>query len=161
VVVEHNDLRLDRQRWRGLWVSLVHVVRNAVDHGFGALRGDGDPARRRVLTLRTSASEGTLAIEVHDNGAGIDWEALEAKALARGLPARTRTDLVDALFADGVTTRNAATQVSGRGVGLAAVRTACHERGGRVAVQSLPGGGTTFRFELPLRADSETACLAA
>jgi two-component system chemotaxis sensor kinase CheA len=88
-------------------------------------------------------------VEVRDDGRGIDWTALARKARSHGLPAETEADLLDALFADGVSTRDQTSELSGRGIGLAAVRAAARALGAGIRVQSEPGLGTSFVFELP------------
>ncbi len=86
---------------------------------------------------------------MEDDGRGIDWKKLADKARAAGLPTNTRADLVEALFRDGVSTRDEATEISGRGVGMSAVREACESSGGKVRVQSEPGEGARFQFSWP------------
>src|SRR5207245_889300 len=120
VVVEGNDVRVDRKQWRGFWATLTHVVRNAIDHGFET---DDERARAgkpatRSLTLRTSVRDGTIVVEVGDDGRGIDWDQVRAKARLRSLSADTSVDLVNAIFSDGISTKDEVTEISGRGVGL-------------------------------------------
>ena len=90
-------------------------------------------------------------IEVCDDGAGIDFTALERRARERGFAAKG----VDALFCDGVSTRTEVSEVSGRGVGMGAARAACEELGGTVSVESEVGRGTKLRFSVPMRAMSQ------
>jgi two-component system chemotaxis sensor kinase CheA len=144
VHIEHNQVRLPRGGLAPFWSALVHVVRNAVDHG---LRSVEDGPRR--LALRTSVQDGRTVVSVTDNGPGILWDRVREKALERGLPADTHEDLVQALFADGVSSRDIATEMSGRGVGLAAVASVCAALDVEIAVFSVEGGGTTFEFALP------------
>jgi two-component system chemotaxis sensor kinase CheA len=153
VQVPRSTLRLPRERWAPFWGAFSHVVRNAVDHGL-----EGEVERRETgkdspPTLRFTASEGEseILIEVADNGRGVDWERVADRARRLGLPSKSRADLVAALFADGVSTRDEVTEVSGRGVGLAAVKEACEGMGGRVQVESERGKGTTFSFHVPRR----------
>lgn len=145
--VSAAGLRLPRERYGALWASFIHLVRNAVDHGLEPAR----PGDERRPTLRFGAGRvrDRLVLSLGDNGRGIDWEAVRARAAQVGLPHRTQEDLVDALFTDGFSTRSEASDVSGRGVGLAAVRSAARALGGEVTVTSAPGGGTTFEVLLP------------
>jgi two-component system chemotaxis sensor kinase CheA len=133
------------------WSSLVHVIRNAIDHGIEApeARAAAGKALEPTLTLRAADEDDGFVIEIADHGRGIDWTQLAEAARAAGIPADTHDQLVDALFRDGVTTRTVVSATSGRGIGLAAVRDACTEIGGQVAVSSEPGRGTTFRFTFP------------
>jgi two-component system chemotaxis sensor kinase CheA len=150
IVIETNaeGVRLPRERFAPFWNALVHVVRNAVDHGI-------EPAPERLaagklasgrLTLSARQGRDQIVVEVTDDGRGIDWKRLREKAQAAHLPVSSPGDLVDALFVDGVTTRDEATEISGRGIGLGAVRAACDGLGGRLEVQSATGQGTTLRF---------------
>jgi chemotaxis protein histidine kinase CheA len=152
VEVAAQGVRLDPDKWAGLWSQLAHVVRNAVDHGIEtqAARREGRKPADARLRLATSVAGGELIVRVEDNGAGVDWESVRASAQLRGLPHATRADLTDALFTSGITTRNSVTRISGRGVGLASIRSYVAERGGRVTVESRPGQGTTFQFTFPL-----------
>jgi two-component system chemotaxis sensor kinase CheA len=89
---------------------------------------------------------------VSDDGAGIQWEKLRARAASMGLPHATHDDLVGALFADGVSTRAEVTETSGRGVGMAAVREVTLARGGTLEVHSTPGQGTRIALWFPTAA---------
>jgi two-component system chemotaxis sensor kinase CheA len=147
-----NDLRVDGERFAPLWSALVHCVRNAVDHGIESTEvrlARGKPARAR-LVFDTELRSGELVIEVRDDGNGIDWATVTERARAMGLPTRTRRDLIDALFASGLSTASEVTQTSGRGLGMSALRAACAELGGRVELASEPGHGTTVRCCVPL-----------
>jgi HAMP domain-containing protein/HPt (histidine-containing phosphotransfer) domain-containing protein len=154
VSVEAETLRLDHKRWSPLWSELSHVVRNAVDHGCELpeqrqLAGK-DPTPR--LSLRARIAERGFLIEIEDDGRGINWEAIRSSALRCGLAADTEEDLVAALFADGVSTRDAISATSGRGVGMAAVRACVDELKGGIAVRSRAGLGTLWTFSFPVSA---------
>jgi two-component system chemotaxis sensor kinase CheA len=130
------------------------VIRNAIDHGLESperrQKAGKDPVGHVALEARKR--DGRLILTITDDGAGIDWEKLGQKAFAAGLPWRTTADRVEALFADGVSSRDEATSTSGRGVGLAAVREACETIGGRIEVHSEPGKGTRMVITVPLTA---------
>ena len=146
------DVRFHAERWAPFWSSFVHVVRNALDHGIepGSARlAAGKPERPR-LELVAASSPGWLTIEVNDDGRGIDWAKVAQKAQERGLPSRSEEDLVSALFCDGLSTAESVTEVSGRGVGMSAVREAASALGGVVTIKSTKGVGTTVRFRFPL-----------
>lgn len=152
VTVESNDLRLARERWSPFWSAAVHVVRNAIDHGLEQPDERsllGKPAGR--LELRTFLQGDSFVIEFADDGRGIDWAAVQRKATAIGAPTQTQASLVDALCIDGLSTKDSVTELSGRGVGLGAVRRACQELGGKMEVSSTPGRGTTVRFVWPAK----------
>ncbi|HEX6278284.1 MAG TPA: ATP-binding protein, partial [Polyangiaceae bacterium] len=151
VSVEANDVRLCSETWSPVWNSLGHVIRNAVDHGIEGrderVRGGKPPVGR--VTLRTIVKSGLISIEVADDGRGVSWELVAKKARAANLPCETRSDLVEAIFTDGLTTREHATDVSGRGIGMAAVREACANLGGSVEIESDPARGTLVRCSFP------------
>lgn len=151
VRVEGNGVRLLPTQLASFWSAAVHVIRNAVDHGLedaGARRALGK-AGAAHLTLRVTAMAKGIEVEISDSGAGIDWSRLARSARDKGLPCQTPEQQVEALFAAGVSTKDEATELSGRGVGLGAVRVACHEAGGTVVVTSRPGQGTSFYFRFP------------
>jgi len=90
-----------------------------------------------------------VVVTIRDDGRGIDWERIATVAQERGLAHESRADLEEALFTDGVTSRIDVTEISGRGVGLGAVRTLVRQMGGRLELESQTGQGTTFRFVMP------------
>jgi two-component system chemotaxis sensor kinase CheA len=147
VEVDGGGVRVDPHRWKGLWSELVHVVRNAVDHGMEAAderRATSKPAQPRLL-LRTTSAGGRLVIDIEDDGRGIDWDAVRAIARRKGLPYASPEELTAVLLAPDVTTRPAATLTSGRGMGLAAVAGRVRELGGEILVNSRKGQGTQFQ----------------
>lgn len=154
VEVEDHGLRLDPQRWAPFWSAFIHAVRNAVDHGVedaSERTQTGKPATARVA-LRSRVEAGKLLIEILDDGRGVDWSRVRARAASLGLPSETESQLVDALFADGVSTRDEVSELSGRGVGLSALRAAANDEGGTVTIQSEPRRGTCVRFAFPVSA---------
>jgi chemotaxis protein histidine kinase CheA len=157
VEVEANDVRLHPTAWVGFWQSMVHVVRNAVDHGLegpDARRQAGKPEQGHIW-LRTRQEGNRLQITVQDDGCGIDWTRIARLAQKRHLPSGNHEQLVAALLSDGVTTREQASQTSGRGVGLSAVRDACAAIGGTISVEAQTGKGTTFCFTFHVDAQGQ------
>jgi signal transduction histidine kinase len=150
VEISDDGVRLDQDTWAPLWAALIHVVRNAVDHGLTGYEGAGTP----TLSFSSTRTDRELVIAIADNGGGISWDAVRAKAERAGLPHASRRDLMDAMFSDGISTRETATQTSGRGIGLSAVRSVVEAMGGRIDVLSEPGQGT--RFELHFAAMRHT-----
>jgi HPt (histidine-containing phosphotransfer) domain-containing protein len=161
VVVDIDDggLRLDAAGWRSFWASFVHLLRNAVDHGLEQpeerkLRGK--PAAGRVsLVTRIEGAE--LIVQIADDGKGIDWSAVAAKAAELGLPHASDKDLLEALFANGVSTKEQANEISGRGIGMGAIRSECAARSGRMEIESRKEHGTVVTFRFP-RATAGVAC---
>ncbi|MBV1857035.1 MAG: HAMP domain-containing protein [Nannocystaceae bacterium] len=127
-----------------IWTAMPHLVRNAVDHGLMSL---GASPRQRMITMRCKRDGDKLVFSVSDNGMGISWDALRAKAKESGLPVATKEDLQEVLFSDGVSTKTEVTTTSGRGVGLSAVRHDVRAHGGSIRVDSVKGKGTTFSIE--------------
>ena len=151
VITRGQEVRLPKARLAPFWATLAHVVRNAVDHGLETpdARSASGKSPRGTLELSVVERDDTVVISLSDDGAGVDWDKLKAKADARGLPAATRDDLVAVLFTDGVSSRDDVSAVSGRGVGMGAVRAAAERLGARIDVTSAPGEGTTFDFVVP------------
>lgn len=129
--------------------ALLHVVRNAVDHGIeeAEVRRQEGKAPEGHLVVRADRGPGTLVLTVEDDGRGIDWATLEQKAAAAGLSASDPHELV---FLDGVSSRTEVTQTSGRGVGMGAARAACRALGGELTIESTRGRGTRVVATVPL-----------
>lgn len=150
VEIADHRLRLESSTWAPFWSAFVHVVRNAVDHGLEAESerlAAGKPQGTIGLTTRHDGAE--LVIELSDDGRGVDWEKVAGRARDLGLSHATRADLVEALFADGLSTRDLVSEVSGRGVGMSAMRSACVALGGAMQVLDREGGGTVVAFRFP------------
>jgi len=156
VVTDGGGLRLPSRRWAPFWSAFVHVLRNAVDHGLEPreVRQRAGKPEAGTVVVQARAEAGGVTIEVRDDGRGIDWNALKSRAQSAGLSTADPAALVDALFADGVSTAAEVTEISGRGVGLAAVREAVKGLHGSVEVSSVRGEGTTFTFRFPSNARS-------
>jgi len=152
IEVAHGNLRIPPGYLEQFWPTLVHAVRNAVDHGVESVdeRMDAGKSTEGLVRLCTRQTDEALIIEVEDDGRGIDLAALRRSAEDRGLRPSSN-DLVDLVFADGVSSRAEVTELSGRGVGLAATRAACEAEHGSVHVETRVGGGTrlVFRFRRP------------
>jgi two-component system chemotaxis sensor kinase CheA len=150
--IASHGVRLSPKAWAGFWTDLVHVVRNAVDHGLETPeeRARQGKAPRPKMRFSSIISNHRLQVEIEDYGRGVNWSALKRVAEKKGLPSGTEEDLIHAMFSSGVTTSASVTTLSGRGEGLAAVRQQVEDLGGQIAVISKPGGGTCFRFTFHL-----------
>ncbi|MGV3593219.1 MAG: chemotaxis protein CheA [Gammaproteobacteria bacterium] len=140
-----------------LFEPLLHVLRNAIGHGIedAATRARSGKDPVAALTLRAEREGDRVIVEVQDDGAGIDPARVGALAVERGLVTRETLEAMDAtavadlVFAPGFSTAASVTELSGRGVGMDAVRTAIDRIGGAVTLHSEPGRGTRVRFSLP------------
>ena len=150
--IEDNRLRMPESRLRRFWSSMVHAVRNAVDHGVEGAEARIKSGKRPTaqINLTTRLVGDSFEVEITDDGCGIDWERVRQVAAQHGLPYGSHEDLVEALFADGISTRSTATDISGRGVGLSAVRSECEKAGGKIYIESQVGKGTRFTFRFPM-----------
>jgi two-component system chemotaxis sensor kinase CheA len=136
---------------------LLHLVRNAVDHGIESPAEREAAGKDPVGHLRVVATRvpGRVRIRIEEDGRGIDVERVRQRAIARGLlPEAVAEDLpadrvCEMIFEPGISTRDQVTEVSGRGVGLDAVRRALQALGGTISVESVEGRGTAFEIELP------------
>ncbi len=151
VQVDGQGLRIDPKHWGTFWNAFIHAMRNAVDHGLEATSdrvAQGKPALGNII-LRTSVRGDRFVVEIVDDGRGINWAELARKAAALGLPATTDADLRNALFRDGVSTAEYVTDLSGRGLGMGAIRSATAALGGVIEVETQPHTGTTLRMVFP------------
>jgi two-component system chemotaxis sensor kinase CheA len=150
IEIEDHGVRLDGDGLAAFWAAMVHVMRNAMDHGIEDAEGRAlsGKAEAGTITLSSRRQDGKLIISVRDDGRGVNWDKLRAKAAAADLPHDTRAALVEALFSDGISTKESASDVSGRGVGLAALRHVVRELAGEIEVESVALQGTLFRFIL-------------
>ena len=158
IEMEGEDTELDKSVIDAIKDPLTHLVRNAVDHGIEPperRRAAGKPEEGRLL-LRAFHEEGTVGIEIADDGAGMDPDRIRAKAVEQGIVtadhalALTDEEALELVFAPGLSTAETITNVSGRGVGMDVVRTCVDKIGGSVVVRSVVGSGTSFTITIPL-----------
>jgi len=155
LVTEGAAIEIDSGLAEKVADALTHLVRNACDHGIerAAERvARGKPAHGTV-SLVAARRDGSIAIEVRDDGRGLDRAKLIAKARERGLDARASMSDDEAfalIFAPGLSTAEVVTEVSGRGVGMDVVKRNVGELGGSVAIESIAGRGMKVSLRLPL-----------
>jgi len=158
IETDGDDTELDRSIIEAIKDPLTHIVRNAVDHGIErpeARVAAGKPEEGVVL-VRAYHEGGQVTIEVADDGAGIDLNAVRTKAveLASATPEQAKRmserEAIDLLFLPGFSTADRVTTVSGRGVGMDVVRTNIERVGGSIDLSSRHGVGTTFKIRIPL-----------
>ena len=153
-----QDTELDRTVVDALGDPLVHLVRNALDHGLETPAEREAAGKPAAGTVRISARHagGNVVITVADDGRGVDRHAVGAKAVRAGLITAEQAGAIDMaraielLFTPGFSTRDQADDISGRGVGMDAVRAKVRELGGEVLMTSEPGAGSTAQIRLPL-----------
>jgi two-component system chemotaxis sensor kinase CheA len=153
-----KETELDRTVVDAIGDPLVHLIRNALDHGLEspADRVAAGKAPIGKLTIAARHAGGSIAITVSDDGHGISPQKVAAVAVKRGLITRDQAPLVDMraaielLFTPGFSTANEVGDLSGRGVGMDAVREKVRELGGEVTVTSVQGEGTVNEIRLPL-----------
>ena len=157
LTVEGGETEADKAIVEALFEPLLHVLRNAMDHGIenkSTRVGRGKPVVG-AIRLRAERQGEHVVVEVSDDGAGIDLERVRQVARDRNLvseellAAMSDMEVVNLIFAPGFSTATEVTDLSGRGVGMDAARQAVDRLGGRVAIKSQAGQGTTVQFTLP------------
>ncbi len=156
LVIEGEDTELDKSVIEDLLDPLIHCVRNAIDHGIESAEkraAMGKPPEGRVL-LRAKNEGNLIVIEIADDGAGIDLDAVHRRAVERGLihPNKTLSEVeaFGLIFEAGFSTAKRVTDISGRGVGLDVVKRQIEKLNGLVSVWSQRGVGTRLTIRLPL-----------
>ncbi|WP_108470707.1 chemotaxis protein CheA [Rhodanobacter thiooxydans] len=151
---EHTEL--DKTVLEKIGDPLVHLVRNAIDHGLEmpALRKAAGKPETGLLRLDAHHEGGNIVVRISDDGAGLNHAAIVAKAQQRGLIAAGQelgdAEVAELIFQPGFSTAAQATDLSGRGVGMDVVRRNVRDLGGSVGVRSVSGKGSTFTITLPL-----------
>jgi two-component system chemotaxis sensor kinase CheA len=167
LVLVGSDTEIDRRALEDIKDPLLHLLRNAVDHGLevpAERQRLGKPAIGSVVVAATQRGN-TTVIEVEDDGAGISVLAVRRAAAERGLATDEELavmhdrDVLRLIFLPGFSTRTTVTEVSGRGVGLDVVARNVERLGGRVDVELPPAGGTRFTMTLPLTVATTRALL--
>jgi two-component system chemotaxis sensor kinase CheA len=162
LVIENGDAELDRSLLDGLRDPLVHLVRNALDHGVEspADRTSKGKAARAKITVSAAVRGSWVEIGVSDDGRGIDVDVIRQHAARRNIPCPEEADLAMRLiFHAGFSTAGMITEVSGRGMGLDVVKTQVEQWRGSVNVTSEPRLGTRFTLRLPLTLSTIRALL--
>ncbi|MBI4312997.1 MAG: chemotaxis protein CheA [Chloroflexi bacterium] len=156
--IEGKETELDRAVIERLRDPLLHILRNAVDHGLETpeeRRAAGKPPAG-IISLVASQEQESILVKISDDGRGINVEKLKQAALRKGLitqeaaAAMSDEEATHLMFLSGLTTKEKVTEVSGRGVGMDIVKTNLEAIGGSVDIQSWLGKGTTFTLKLPL-----------
>ena len=155
---EGGDVELDREMIEMVRDPLTHIIRNAIDHGIEAPADRLKSGKREIGLLRFSArqSGNRISLVVTDDGRGVPGDRLAAKAVAAGIVSEAEAARLSErqklllMFEPGLSTAEAVSQVSGRGVGMDVVRANIEKVGGTIDVTSKAGEGTSFHLQLPL-----------
>ncbi len=167
--VKGQDTEIDRSVIEHIRDPVVHLLRNALDHGVESAqqrKSAGKPEAARI-TLDAYHEQSHIVISIEDDGKGIDPEALRDAGVKKGLLSReaaarlNEAETMDLIFLPGYTTAKKTTDVSGRGVGMDIVKTNIEAINGLVLVSSRPGEGTTFTLRLPLTLATVQALLVS
>jgi two-component system chemotaxis sensor kinase CheA len=156
LILEGESTRIDKAIIDEIGEPLVHLVRNSVDHGIEppAERVANGKTPTGTILLSATQESNHVVITIMDDGAGIDAGVVRSKAVERGLlkadEGLSDRDVVQLIFSQGFSTREAITEVSGRGVGLDVVLKSIERLNGLVEVETVPGVGTKFIIQLPL-----------
>jgi len=151
-----EDTEIDRNVVEELYEPMVHMIRNALDHGIESPdeRESAGKERRGNVTLRAYHKGGNIIIEITDDGKGLNKDRIIEKAKKNNLiddeSKLTETEIFDLIFQPGLSTAKEVTDISGRGVGMDVVKKAIEKLRGRVEITSDPGHGSTFIISLPL-----------
>jgi two-component system chemotaxis sensor kinase CheA len=151
-----EDTELDRKVVEHLTDPLMHMMRNAIDHGVEPAEGRRAAGKPETASLRLSAFHraGFIVVELSDDGAGLDTERIRARGVTLGLiPGDAQPEPADIhrlIFQPGFSTAAKVTELSGRGVGMDVVRRNIEALRGRIDIQTARGKGTTFSIQLPL-----------
>jgi two-component system chemotaxis sensor kinase CheA len=156
LVIEGAETEVDRVVVDSLYDPLVHMLRNALDHGIEEAQDravSSKPAKATIL-LKAWQEGSSVMIELSDDGRGMDPARLRAKALSKGLisehAAQTAEEAYQLVFLPGFSTKEVASSVSGRGVGMDVVKTAVEKHRGAIRIDSALGDGTRFTIRLPI-----------
>jgi two-component system, chemotaxis family, sensor kinase CheA len=154
LVIEGEETEVDMTVVEALSDPLVHMIRNAIDHGIESpeARVAAGKDATGTITLRAFHDRGEIVVQIADDGAGVKRDKIRARASRTGLAPESMSDreLLDLIFQPGFTTADAVTDTSGRGVGMDVVRRNIERVRGQISIESPEGQGTAVSIRLPL-----------
>lgn len=158
LVMEGQETELDRTVNEEIGDSLIHLIRNALDHGIekAEVRRQKNKPEKGTLRIAASHQANQVVLTIEDDGAGIDPEQVKQSAIQKELitpqeaEGMTEQELIDLIFHPGFSTAKTVSDISGRGVGMDIVRSQIEKLNGLIEVETRPGEGTTFTIKLPL-----------
>lgn len=156
--VKGEETELDKKVIDVIGEPLMHLIRNAVDHGVESSEERRQQKKPEIATITLNAYQGgnQIFVEVSDDGRGLDLKKIKAKAIERGLATpemianMDKEDIYNFIFSPGFSTSDVVTDISGRGVGMNVVQETVNELNGSVVIESEPGMGTRFILSFPL-----------
>lgn len=158
LIITGERVPIDKSLLDDVEAAMIHLVRNSIDHGLETPgeREAAGKSRRGRISIRVLQEEASIKVELEDDGKGIDVAAVRRKAMEKGLLNREQLneisdeDALNLIFASGMTTKNEATDISGRGVGLDVVSSNIRKWNGEVLLENRPGQGLTFTLHIPI-----------
>ena len=158
LIVEGGETKLDKVIVEKIAEPMIHLIRNAIDHGVETVEERREVGKNETAKVKIRAYQegGSVVIEVSDDGRGIDPEKVKKKALEKGLyteeelSSMGEDQILNIIFQSGFSTKDQATELSGRGVGMDVVARTIRDLGGEVSLSTEIGLGTTVRLLLPL-----------
>ncbi len=154
LAISGAETEVDRVVVDSLYDPLVHMLRNSLDHGIETDRIGAGKSNKATISLKAWQEASSVMIEVFDDGKGMDPEVLRKKAISKGLigenDAQSQDEALQLVFLPGFSTKEVASSVSGRGVGMDVVKTAVEKHRGTIRIDSTLGVGTRFSIRLPI-----------
>ncbi|MDM7920138.1 MAG: chemotaxis protein CheA [Methanosarcina sp.] len=157
-IIKGKEIKLDRAIMEEIGDPLVHLLRNAVDHGIETpeKRTEAGKDETGNIIITASRQQNYVLIRIEDDGRGIDPEEIRKAALEKGIISReeaeklSERESIQLIFAQGLSTASVVTDLSGRGVGMDIVKNRIERLGGSIRVESKPGSGSRFELKLPI-----------
>jgi two-component system, chemotaxis family, sensor kinase CheA len=154
LAISGAETEVDRVVVDSLYDPLVHMLRNSLDHGIESDRASANKPNKATISLKAWQEASSVMIEIFDDGKGMDPDMLRSKAISKGLIGENDAQSVDEalqlVFLPGFSTKEVASSVSGRGVGMDVVKTAVEKHRGTIRIDSTLGVGTRFSIRLPI-----------
>jgi len=166
MLIEGEDIPVDLENYIPLGRSFVHLFRNIIEHGFVESieeRLSNGKNEYGLIKCSIKSDKGLIIISISDDGKGINSSELINRAVQTGLMtvteanSKSENEILELIFLDGFTTKNIVSNLSGRGIGMSAVKAETEKIGGSIKIKTKPGYGSEFIIELPYKDDSESA----
>lgn len=155
---EGGNIQVDKKIIDNLHDPVQHIIRNAIDHGIESVEQRISKGKPEIATIhfKVSHESARVRVSISDDGDGINLDAIRKKALSLGLLSKVQVNdldeptLLNTIFESGFSTQDEVSEISGRGVGLSAVKSDIEKMKGHLSIETKKGFGTTFHFDLPL-----------